>query len=156
MTTVKTRIKPTWTTEKLQEVTSHTLINNYIVVTKIFEKLTPELRQEFRTMMSGMKVNYYRSLNVKTPMDLANAMAEFDANIFGSVVAISGDQNNVTIEFETCGCWNLIQNHSCFTPAMGESRHECYKTTIDSIIRELGFKGVVEMTGKTPVIHISK
>lgn len=156
MTAVKTQIKANWTQEKLQEVTSHALVNNYIGVTKLFEKLTPELRHEFRTLMSEMKVNYYKSLNVKTPMDLAQAMAEFDANVFGSVVVISGDENKVTIEFETCGCWSLMQKHSCFTPAMGESLGECFKTSIDLITKELGFKGVVEMTEKSAVIHISK
>lgn len=156
MTATKTQIKPTWTQEKLQEVTSHTIVNNYIGVTKLLEKVSPELRHEFRTLMSGMKANYYKSLNVKTPMELATAMAEFDANIFGSKVVVSGDNNKATIEFETCGCWSLMQQHSCFTPSMGESMGECYKTSVDLISKELGFKGVVEMTEKSAVIHISK
>ncbi|MBX9686126.1 MAG: hypothetical protein K2X27_05460 [Candidatus Obscuribacterales bacterium] len=157
MTTAsKIQIKATWTQKQLQEVAANTMVNNYIGVTKLFEKLTPELRQEFRVMMAGMKVNYYKSIGVKTPMDLAKAMAEFDANVFGSEVVLVGDENKVEIHYETCGCWNLMQKNACFTPAMGESLGECFKTSIELITKELGLKGHVEMTETSAVIHISK
>jgi hypothetical protein len=156
MTAVKTLIKPTWTIEKLQEVTSHSLINHFIAINKLFEKLTPELRDEYRTIMSELKVNYYKSLNITTPMQLAIAMAEYDTNVFGSKVGIEGEEHKVTIEIEDCGCWKLMKNHPCVTPQMIESRGECYKTCVEHITKELGLKGIVEITGKTVIIHITK
>lgn len=155
-TAVKEQIKASWTQKQLQEVTSQAMVNNYIAINKMFEKITPELRLEFRTMMAGMKAAHYKSLNVKTPLELARVMAEFDANVFGSSVIISGDDSKATIEYETCGCWSMMQKHSCFTPAMGESLGECFKTSIELITKELGLKGHVEMTEKSAVIHISK
>ena len=156
-TAIQTKITANWTKEKLQEVSSNSIVNNYIAVTKMFEKISPELRLEFRTMMAEMKVNYYKSLNVKTPMDLAKAMAEFDANVFGSVVIIKGEENKVAIEFESCGCWTKMQKHSCFSQEMGASLAECFQISIDLITKEMGFKGNVEFTSDSKaIIHISK
>lgn len=155
-TAIKTKITADWTKEKLQEVTSKSIVNNYIAVSKLFEKLTPELRLETRKMMADMKVDYYKSLNVKTPMDLAKAMAEFDANVFGSKIIINGEENKVAIEFESCGCWTQMQKHSCFTPELGASLGECFQISIDLITKEFGFKGNVEFTTDSAIIHISK
>lgn len=155
-TATKTQIKPTWTQKQLQDATSQSLVNNYIAVTKLFEKISPELRHEFRSGMAKMRADYFKSLNIKTPLELAKAMAEFDANVFGSDVIISGDDSKASIEYETCGCWNMMQKHSCFKPEMGESLGECFKTSIDLICKEMGLKGHVEMTEESAAIHISK
>lgn len=155
-TATKIQIKPTWNETQLRDVTSHALVNNYVAVTKLFSKITPELRLEFRTMMAGMKANYYKNLNVKTPIELAKAMAEFEANVFGSEIVISGDDNSAVVEFVTCNCWNLMQKNSCFTPEMGEQLGECFTTSIDLISKELGLKGHVVMTEKSAVITFTK
>lgn len=156
MTAVKTLIKPNWTIEKLQEVTSHVIINNVMIINKLMEKLTPELRQEFHLMMLNMKVDYFRSLNIKTPMDLAIGIAEYDTNVWGSKVHLEGEPNKVTVEIETCGCWNLIQKHPCFTPNLGINRGECHKKVLGIITEELGFKGNIEITDEHIIIHITK
>jgi hypothetical protein len=155
-TATKIQIKPTWNEAQLREVTSHVLVNNYIAITKMFAKVSPELRLEFRTMMAGMKANYYKSLNVKTPMELAKAMAEFEANVFGSDIVISGDDNKAEIEYVTCGCWNLMQKNSCFTAEIGEQLGECFSVSTDLIAKELGFKGNVVMSEKSAVITFTK
>jgi hypothetical protein len=156
MTPVKTLIKPTWTIEKLQEVTSHALINNIIAVNKLLEKLPPETRNEWRTLVIGMKVEYFKTLNVTTPIDLAIAMGEFDTNVWGSKVTVTGDEHKAIIEIENCGCFNLMQKHMCLTPEIIEQRLECYKTTIELITRELGLIGKVEIINKVMTIHITK
>lgn len=157
MTTAsKIKVTPNWTKEKLQEVSSQAMVNNYIAVTKLFEKISPELRHDFRKTMASMKVEHYKSLNVKTPMDLAKAMAEFDANVFGSQMIVSGDENKAEIEFESCGCWELMQKHSCFTEDLGASLGECFQTSIDLICMEMGFKGRVDFSAEKATIQISK
>lgn len=155
-TATKTAIKPTWTQEKLQEVTSNAIINNYMGISKLFEKLSPELRHEFRVTMAEMKADYYKSLNVKTPLEMATAMAEFDTNVFGSKVVVVGDENKASIEFENCACWEKMQKHACFTPAIGESLGECFGTSVKLIAEKLGMKGEVVMTETSAVVHFSK
>lgn len=153
---VKEQIKATWTTKELQETVSKVLVNNYMINTKMFEKLTPELRNEWYDMIAESKANHYMSLNVKTPLELVKAMAEFESNVFGSKIIISGDDHKATMEYEECGCWNMMQKSTCFTPEMGEKLGNCFKTMTEHLSKKFSFQHELVMDEKGAKITFIK
>lgn len=144
----KEQIKATWTTEQLQQTVSKVLVSNYMINTKMFEKLTPELRNEWYDMIAEAKSNHYKSLNVKTPLELVKAMAEFETNVFASKIVISGDDTKAVMEYEECGCWNTMQKSSCFTPELGEKLGNCFKSMTEQLAKKFNFKYELEMNEK--------
>ena len=155
-TAVKETIKASWTTQQLQQVVAKAFANNYMVNTKMFEKLTPELRTEWYSMMADVKADHYKSLNVKTPIELVKAMAEFETNVFGSKIVIDGNDDKATMVYEECGCWNAMQKSSCFTPELGEKMGKCMQSMTEQLAKKFNFKHELEMNDKGAKLTFSK
>lgn len=153
---VKEQIKATWTTEQLQKAAATAMVNMYMVNTKMFEKLTPELRTEWVDTISEVKANHYKTLNVKTPIELVKAMAEFETNVYGSKIIIDGDDNKASMEYATCGCYELMKKSPCFSKELDEKLGKEFQVIIDSLAKKFNFKSEMAITGETSKVTFTK
>ena len=76
--------------------------------------------EEFSNLMRQHKIDHYKTLDIKTPLDLVKAIAESDHNVFGSDVEIHGDDKKATLKYNSCGMWNAMQNLHKFTSEQEE------------------------------------
>lgn len=152
----KTKIEAKWTPEKLQQEAAQAIIGGWATAMKIFEKMGPEAVGEYERAMLEHKVEMYKKLNVKTPVELVKAMAEHEANLFGSKIVVWGDETEAKMEYETCGCWETMQKLMPMTPEMEKKMGEGWTKSIQMMAKALGFKGEVQMGEKTSVITFTK
>src|SRR5262245_29693714 len=121
MTTLtKTEIKPTWKLTELQENLSRAWVNQYSAAMGVICKHAPQAIEEFEAAIRANKVQYFKSKNVKTPVELVKAMAEFETNAFGSKIEIWGDDKEATMHYNFCGIYNAMQKYGNMTPEQME------------------------------------
>jgi hypothetical protein len=140
MTTTATKVNTKWETKHVQEVTSNLVASTWLAAHQVISKLDQKAQQEFHNLLREHKINHYKSLNVKTPMDLVRAIAETDHNVFGSDIEISGDANKATLKYNSCGMWNACQKLGKFTPEQETKMGEQCSSTWTQIAKEFGFK----------------
>ena len=95
--------------QKVNETAANIVAANYIAVYNVISKSHPELIKEIDKNLIAHKANYFKSIGVKTPIELVRAKAEIDANVFGSKIEIEGDDKQATITYKECACWNAIK-----------------------------------------------
>ncbi|MFX6759364.1 hypothetical protein ABTH30_20970, partial [Acinetobacter baumannii] len=82
-------------------------------------------------------------------MELVKAMAEKEANLFGSQIEIWGDDKEAFMHYTMCGMWNAMKQ----MPQMGKEQQEKmgmqFAMTIEHLAKELGFNGETKMEGET-------
>ena len=155
-TAERTTVKPTWTTEQIQASSTRVMLNQYLAMSKVFEKFGPEAATEFQTALSHLKAEHFRSVGVKTPADLVRAMAEFETNVFGSIITWWGDETKASMTYESCACWNAMQKSGCVTPETEQKMGEGFAASVHMLATEFGFKGELEMGEKSATIHFAR
>jgi|AGTN01.3.fsa_nt_gi hypothetical protein len=154
MTTLqKTQIKPTWSLEKVQEMSAKVLADTYMNVMPILEKSGH--KEEFEKLNREEQVKYYRSLNVKNPLELLQAKAEFEANVWGSKIEVWGDEKEAHLKYLSCAMWDKMaekMSEECMQKA-GEGFQNC----VSNFAKEFGYTGEVKFEGeKTAIITVRK
>lgn len=147
MTTTQVKTTPvqtTWTINQVQEGAAMAVANLCVSAKAILSK-NEALLNEYETLVRTNKVNYYKSLNVKTPMDLVKAMSTFEANVFGSKIEITGDDHAASLNYESCAMWNAMEKMSGkMTPEQEEKAGHQFATCVQNLGKEFGFKGEVK------------
>jgi len=155
-TATKIKVEPKWSVAKMQEevanMVSMQMMTSYGVICKHGE----ELAKEFQAACLQNKVQQFKALGVKTPIELVKAMSEKEANLFGSQIEIWGDDKEASMHYVMCGMWNAMKKN----PNMGQQQQEKmgqqFATTIELLAKELGMKGEVKMEGETCTVHFTK
>ena len=70
VTTKKTTIQPTWTPDCIREASARAMANNYCAAMSTLSKYGEQAINEFETSTRTRKVDYYRSLGVRSPLYL--------------------------------------------------------------------------------------
>ena len=91
-TATKQIIESKWNTQKIHEETARLLASQWMAAYGVICKHGEEAIKEFETVKRQEKVAYFKALKVTTPIELVKAMAEFEANVFGSKIEIWGDE----------------------------------------------------------------
>jgi hypothetical protein len=140
MTTTLTRtpVRTTWTVERIQQEITSMLIRQNRSQCIAMQQLGPEALKQYQQSCVQTKIEHYRSLGVRTPLDLVRAMAEFEVNILGSRITIIGDEQRATLEYEHCACYNSMQKQC--NPQEREIIERMYSENLQIIAREFGFK----------------
>ena len=158
MTTViaPTKVEAKWDAQKRQEVTAHIIAGQCLAVQNLLQKVTPELKEQFENQAREFKVQALKKVGVKTPIELVKAIAELDANLYGSKVEISGDENKAELKFESCAVGKAIEELGKFTPEQKTKMFEGMQACASNTAKEFGFKAEVRIEKETPVITYSK
>ncbi len=140
MTTTATKIQTKWDAKKTQEAAAKIVASLYVAAFQALAKTgNKEAYEEFENTVRQFKVNHYKQLGVKTPIDLVKAMAECEYNVFGSEIEISGDEKKAEIKHNTCGLWNAMQELGKFTPEQEEKLGQHFQQSLAKTAKEFGF-----------------
>lgn len=150
MTTVlnKIKVQPTWNKEQTQAGTARMMANQLLSAMTVLAKYGDEAIKEFDQSVRSRKIEYYKSLGVKTPIDLVKAQAEFETNVFGSEIEYWGDEKTAHLCYKTCGMWDAIEKYGELSKEQEEKMGEHFQTCVQNTAREFGFKGDVKFEGE--------
>lgn len=155
-TATKTVIESKWAINKIQEESTLLLSKQWFAAFEVLSKYGPEAIKEFEQKMLQEKAEHYKKLGVKTPIELVKAMAEFEVNVFGSKIEVSGDDKEAWLTYQLCGCWNAMQKARPMTPEMEEKMGQCFQTHVGYLAEAFGFKGEVKFEEPCATIHFIK
>ncbi len=105
---VKGQLEPTWTLTKVQEETASALTGHMLITSRVLQNADPKTLRLIRKEWADLRIEYFRSLGVKTPLDLVRAWTEYDTNMFGSSMRFWGDEKQAHVEYDYCGCWSAL------------------------------------------------
>lgn len=151
----KTQVKPTWKPEQMQEMYCHMMANNFMAANQVLAKYGEETMKEFQTAQRQPMVEYYKKLNVKTPIEIIKAKAELETNIFGSKIEFWGDDKEAHLTYNSCGMWNAMQKCG-MSKEQEEKMGECFETCIKNFAQEFGLNGEVKFEGEKATVTLRK
>jgi hypothetical protein len=149
-------IKPEWPIAKIQDETAKIFARQFLAAYKTVSKFGPEGMKELDKNVLTMKVEYYKTLGVKTPAELVQAISEFEANVFGSKIEIIADANKATMTYQTCAVWNAIQTVGKLTPEQEERMGTHFESCMSELAREFGFKAETKYEEPCCIVTFSK
>lgn len=141
-TATKTPVTASWNPTKVQEQTAEAFARNMQITMGVLAKLGPNAIQEFEKASTEDKLNHYRKLGVKTPIELAKAMAEFEVNVFGSKIKVWGDDKSASMEYEVCGCFNAMKRVGVINEKNEEEMGKGWEACLTRTAQGLGFSKV--------------
>jgi hypothetical protein len=157
MTTItKTKIEPNWTAQKIQENVARIHGLTFMTAMKTLAKHGQEAVNEFQTEMRNLKVEHYKANGVKTPIDLAKAIAEFETNLFGSKIEVWGDEKAAHLQYNSCAMWDSMKKYGKFSPKQEEEMGANFDNCMQMLAKDFGFKGETKFEGETCVISFTK
>jgi hypothetical protein len=159
-TLTKETVEAKWNVEKLQEEFARTVATNSMTAMSVMSKHGEEMSKEFSTAMRHGKVEHLKQLGVKTPVELVKAMAEMEANLFGSKIEIWGDEKAAHIKYVSCGMWNAMKKVSKMDAQEETKWGAKMATQMDSCMQEMakefGFKSEMKIEGQVCSVSFTK
>lgn len=149
MTTTITKVDTKWDTKKLQEVNTRVFASMYISAFQALSKQGEKAFDEFESTMRSFKIEAYKHLGVKTPLDLVRAIAETEFNLFGSQIEIIGDEKKATLKYNTCGIWDAMQKLHKFSPEQEELMGKNCQASHSKLAEAFGMKFECDMSNDT-------
>lgn len=139
MTITVTKIETKWDAKKTHEVSSHMFASIWMSAYEVLSKYGDKALEEFGAVARQHKLNYYKSLNIKTPVDMVRAIAETEHNVFGSQIEIHGDDKKASLKYLSCGMWEACEKMGKFTPEQEEKMGKACAESWTLIANEFGF-----------------
>lgn len=155
-TAVKTTVEAKWSPTKVQEETARVMAGNCMAAFQVLSKYGEQAVKEYQDAARQYKVNYLKNAGVKTPLELAKASAELEANLFGSKIEIAGDDKSATATYKACGMWNALQKVGNLTPEQQEKMGANFENCVQTTAKEFNFKADVHMEGDTCTVTYTK
>lgn len=152
----KTTVETKWPVTKVQETAAMMLGMQWMAAYKTLSKHGEAAFKEFDNMLRQQKVEHYKGMGVKTPIDLVKAMSEFEANLFGSKIEIWGDEKVAHLTYNSCGMWNAMQKFGKMGPEQEEKMGAHFSHCISEMAKEFGFKGEVKFEEPCATITFTK
>lgn len=159
MTTVierKTPIEAKWSPKQIQEITARVMAQNCLTSHAVIAKFGPDAVKELDKQLLANKVEHYKKIGVKTPIDLVKAMAEFEANLFGSKIQILGDEKKASLSYDSCAIWNCMKEIGKLSPKQEEEMGVQFEQHIKELGKEFGFKGEIKFEDPCAIITFIK
>jgi hypothetical protein len=155
-TNTLTKVDTKWETKKVQEKTAHIMAVVNLAAFEVLSKVSPEAVTEFQTIVRKHKVEAYKAMGVKTPLELVKAMAETEHNLFGSVIEISGDDHKAVLKYDSCAMWTAMEKVGKFTPEQQEKMGKNFENCSSLLAKELGMTGTTVMDKDTCIVTFTK
>jgi hypothetical protein len=154
--TTAIKIDKKWDTKKVQETTSNVIAGMMVSAFQALGKAGQEAHEEFHKLMTQQKLNHYKKLNIKTPLDLAHAIGEQDHNLFGSEIEVTGDEKKATVTWNSCGVWEACEKLHKFTPEQQEKMGQQCMSSWKTIADDFGFKFEPSTNKEVHAVSFSK
>jgi hypothetical protein len=155
-TAVKTPVEAKWNTAKIQEEAARVMASNFLAIHQVLGKLGEQAVTEFETVARKYKVDHLKSLGVKTPIELVKALGEFDTNVYGSKVEVTGNETSASITYNACGMWNAVQKVGKLTPEQEERMGKGFESCMQNLAKEMGMKASLNFQGESCTTTFTK
>jgi hypothetical protein len=156
-TATKTLVQPTWTPTQVQETTARMAASTCFAAQQTLAKHGgEEAFAEYQTAVRRSRIEYLKTLGIKGAIDLAQAIAEQDTNLFGSKIEISGDEKSATLTYLSCGMWNAMKSLDKLTTEQEAKMGEGFQSCMHATAGEFGLKANVQFEGTTCTVGFSK
>lgn len=152
----KTPVETKWSLPRIQEETAAAFARLYLSMMTTLQNASPETAREFEKNAVAQRAGYIKTRGVKTPIDLVSAIAEFEANVFGSKIKIVGDDNKASLEYETCACWEAMEKQGKVSEQHQKMMGEHFQTTNTMLAKEFGFKAEFKFDEPPYIVTFSK
>jgi len=140
----KQPIKQSWPIEKIQEAARH--FAGFIISDKLLLlENSPQAADPLCEQSAERKAELFKSLGVKTPMDLVRHMAEFEVNLFGAQASISGDDNKAVLFNEKPAAWLEAKKIANMSPEQEKEMQKHHEQWLKNLAEKLGFSVEVDM-----------
>jgi hypothetical protein len=155
-TATQTPVEAKWSVQKLQEETARVMASNCLAAQQVLSKYGEEAVSEYKAVSRKFRVDYIKSLGAKTPYEVAKAMAEGEANLFGSKIVLSGDEKNASLTYNSCGMWEALKKVGNLTPEQEAKMGEGFQSCMQDLAHDLNLKADVKMNENTCTVSFSK
>jgi hypothetical protein len=155
-TATKTVVKATWPTAKTQAEAARAAASQCAAAIGVLSKLGEQALTDYKAAARKLRVAHLKEQGVKTPLELATAMAEFEANVFGSQIEVSGDEKSATLNYIACAMWDAMVKVTNMTPAEQEQAGKGFQTCMQDLANEFGLKADMQMAEKTCAVTFTK
>ena len=91
------------------------------------------------------KAAMLKQCGVKTPMDLAKHLAEFEVNMFASEASVEGTDQNAVLLKEKSTVWIEAKKMANMTQEQETKMQHHYRQWMEDLAQNLGFKANVEL-----------
>jgi hypothetical protein len=159
MTTVierKTPVEAKWNPKQIQEITAKIFARNCMVSHAVIAKFGPDAVKELDKQLLAGRVEHYKKLGVKTPIDLVKAIAEVETNVFGSKIQILGDEKKASLVYDDCAIWKNMKEIGQLTPKQEEEMGTQFEQGMQNLAREFGFKSELKFEDPCATVTFSK
>lgn len=153
----KTKVEANWNVEKVREISSHIVANQFMAGWTVISKYGDSALEEFGKEIAHRKASHYKSIGVKSPLDLVRAIAETESNVFGSKITFWGDEKSASMSYDSCAMWEAMQKScgsSCASTEEKLGKHFAHQTEI--FAKEFGFKPEMNFGENTCTISFHK
>lgn len=155
-TATKITVKATWPVSKIQAEAALAAATQCATATGIISKLGDQALADYKAAMRKNRVKHLKENGVKTPIDLITAMAEFETNVFGSEVEITGDDKSATMTYKSCAMWEAMQKVTSMTPEEQQKMGQSFQNCMQDLANEFGFTANCQMDENTCAITFNK
>ncbi|CAN5211895.1 hypothetical protein BH10CYA1_BH10CYA1_43630 [soil metagenome] len=157
-TPTKNLVEATWTVKQIQEAAAAMAANMCFSAKSVLMKHGDmNLLNEYETTVRHGKIEHYKALGVKTPIELVKAMAETETNVFGSQIEIMGDDKSATLNYVSCAMWNQMEKMmGKMTPEQQEKASASFQNCAMETAKAFDLKADVKMGEKACTITFTK
>ncbi len=157
-TPTKKIVEATWTVKQIQEAAAAMAANMcYSAKSVLMEHGDMALLNKYENTVRHGKIEHYKALGVKTPIELVKAMAETETNVFGSQIAIMGDDKSATMNYISCAMWTQMEKMmGKMTPEQQEKAGASFQNCVMETAKAFDLKGECKMGDKTCTITFTK
>lgn len=152
----RTPVEAKWNVQKIQEEASRAFAIHNMITMELLAKQGEKAILEFQDKLHKHQLEHFKSLGVKTPIDLVKAKAEFETNVFGSKIEIEGDDQSARLIYKQCAMWNAMQKYGKMTHEQMEKAGHNFENCVSNFAKEWGFKGEINMDGDICTVTFSK
>ncbi len=153
----KTPVEAKWNLSRVQQETAGAFARQCYSTVTTLSKSNPEILKEFEAVVAAQRVAYFKTLGVKTPIDLVTVMGEFESNVFGSKIKIVGDDSKASLEYEACACLNAMEKQlGKVSEEHQKMMGQHFQTICTLMAKEFGFKAEFKFEEAPYVITFSK
>ena len=157
VTLSKITIEPDWKTDEVQATAAIVHARTILTAMKHVAKLGGDKAvEDFQAELRSFRVASLKKVGIKTPTDLVKALAEFEANLFGSKIEIWGNETKACMAYNQCALWNAMKTVAQFSEKQEQEMGSNFAHCMQMLAKEFGFNSETKYEGETCVVSFAK
>lgn len=144
-----------WDLPRLQEELCKGAAHQYVATIALLTKYAPQAIPEFNAIFIANK-GYFKQVEVSTPLELVQALAQIEANAFGSRMLVGGNEMCASITYEYCAEWVAVEELININWDERAVVAEHFVYAMEDLAAEFGFFAHVTFEGGAPTVTFSQ